>query len=186
MAMEQLFGQKVLPDFDIDNSRYILSFGADFLSTWVSPVRYGRGYGQFRSSGNGSERGTLVHVGPRYSLTAANADQWLPVAPGREGTLALSIAYVIISEGRADPGAVAAVTGGAGANALDDFQPEKVVDPADPHFIGIPETIGGELAAEAIRRIAIEFADSRPSLAIGGGEAAAHTNGLFTYRPYSP
>ena len=179
VAMEQLFGQKVLPDFDIDNSRYILSFGADFLSTWVSPVRYGRGYGQFRSSGNGSERGTLVHAGPRYSLTAANADQWLPVAPGREGTLALSIAYVIISEGRADPGAVAAVTGGAGANALDDFQPEKVVDPADPHFIGIPETIGGEPAAEAIRRIAIEFADSRPSLAIGGGEAAAHTNGLF-------
>ena len=178
-VVEKLFGQDVLPDFDIENSRYILSFGADFLSTWVSPVRYARGYGEFRAGGNGKERGTLVHVEPRYSMTAANADQWIPVAPGREGTLALSMAYVIISEGKADPGVVAAVTGGAGASALDDFHPEKVVDPQDPRFIGIPPTIGGEPAAEAIRRIAREFAESRPSLAIGGGEAAAHTNGLF-------
>ena len=179
VAIKRLFGQDVLPDFNIEGTRYLLSFGADFLSTWVSPVRYARGYGQFRTSGNGKARGTLVHVDPRYSMTAANADQWIPIAPGMEGVLALSIAQVIISQGRGAPDVVAAITGGAGASALDDFQPEKVVSNGDPHFIGIPETIRGEPAAETIKRIAGEFAEMGPSLAIGGGEAAAHTNGLF-------
>ena len=176
-AMKGVFGQEILPNFDIENSRYLLSFGADFLSTWVSPVRYARGYGDFRGMRDGKQRGTHVHVDPRYSMTAANADQWIPVKPGMEGVLALSMAYVIISSGLAPLDVVNAMTGGAGASALDDFQPEKVVS-----SIGIPERIRGVPAAQIIREIAIEFADSknRPSLAIGGGEAGAHTNGLFT------
>ena len=178
-AVKQVFDQDILPDFDIQNTRYLLSFGADFLSTWVSPVHYAHGYGEFRSHRDGKERGILVHVDPRYSMTAANADEWIPVTPGTEGILALSIAYVIISEGLADPAVALAMTGGAGASALDDFQPEKVVRSDDPHYIGIPEKIRGESAAEIIKRIAREFATRRPSLAIGGGEAGAHTNGLF-------
>ena len=91
-AMEQLaldqvvrdvFGRERLPDFDIDNSSYVLSFGADVLSTWLSPVRYSRGYGRFRDHSNGGRRGHMVHADPRYSMTAANADQWIPIAPGR-------------------------------------------------------------------------------------------------------
>ena len=187
VAMKRLFGQDVLPDFDIEGSRYILSFGTDFLSTWVSPVRYARGYGQFRTSGNGKARGTLVHVDPRYSMTAANADQWIPIAPGMEGVLALSIAYVIMSEGLGDPGLVQAMTGGNGAEALIKFEPKNLVQEfladgaKNPLYIdaGIPKTIRGEGAEDIIKGIAREFATKRPSLAIGGGEAAAHTNGLF-------
>ena len=187
VAMKRLFGQDVLPDFDIEGSRYILSFGTDFLSTWVSPVRYARGYGQFRTSGNGKARGTLVHVDPRYSMTAANADQWIPIAPGMEGVLALSIAYVIMSEGLGDPGVVQAMTGGNGAEALIKFEPKNLVQEfladgaKNPLYIdtGIPKTIRGEGAEDIIKGIAREFATKRPSLAIGGGEAAAHTNGLF-------
>ena len=178
-AVKRVFNQDILPDFDIENSRYLLSFGADFLSTWVSPVRYARGYGEFRSQRAGKERGTFVHADPRYSMTAANADEWIPVAPGREGVLALSMAYVIISEGLADSGVVEAMTGGAGGAALDDFKPENIVDSVHPLYIGIPASIRGEPAADIIRRVATEFATRGPGLAIGGGEAAAHTNGLF-------
>ena len=178
-AVQRVFGQDILPDFDIGNTSYLLSFGADFLSTWVSPVRYARGYGQFRAHGNGKERGTFVHVDPRYSMTATNADQWIPVAPGMEGILALSMAYVIIEQGLGDPAAAQAMTGGAGATALADFRPENIVDSQSPIYVGVPEKIRGEPAAEMIRRIASEFATHRPSLAIGGGEAGAHTNGLF-------
>ena len=178
-AVKRVFDQDILPDFDIEHSRYLLSFGADFLSTWVSPVRYGRGYGEFRGSRDGKERGTFVYVGPRYSMTAANADQWIPVTPGMEGVLALSISYVIISEGLADPGVAQTMTGGAGASVLEDFRPEKVVRSDDPLYVGIPESIRGEPGADIIRRVAREFATRRPSLAIGGGEAGAHTNGSF-------
>jgi hypothetical protein len=37
-----------VPDFDIANARFLLSFGADLFETWMSPVRYNRGYGEFR------------------------------------------------------------------------------------------------------------------------------------------
>ena len=178
-AVQRVFGQDILPDFDIGNTSYLLSFGADFLSTWVSPVRYARGYGQFRAHGNGKERGSFVHVDPRYSMTAANADQWIPVSPGMEGVLALSMAYVIIEREQGDADAARAMTGGAGATALADFRPENIVDSQSPLYVGVPEKIRGEPAAEMIRRIASEFATHRPSLAIGGGEAGAHTSGLF-------
>jgi anaerobic selenocysteine-containing dehydrogenase len=158
----------------------LLSFGADLLSTWVSPVRYARGYGQFRGGRDAKERGAFVHVDSRYSMTAANADQWIPVLPGREGILALSIAYEIISQGRGDPAAAAAMTGGAGAAALDAFKPDDVVRPNSPMYLGIPDSMRGVPAAEVIKKVAIEFSEKRPALAIGGGAAGAHTNGLFT------
>ena len=181
-SMKQVYSQNVLPDFDIENSRYIISFGADFLSTWVSPVRYARGFGRFRTQGGGKARGKLVHVDARYSMTAASADDWIPISPGMEGVLALSMAYSIISDGNADPNVVQAMVGGIGPAALESalgkFKPESVVDPGNALYIGIPEMLRGEPAAELIRRVSREFGSQKPSLAIGGGTAGAHTNGL--------
>ena len=176
-AVKRIFDQDVLPDFDIDHSGYVLSFGADFLSTWLSPVRYARGYGEFRRHGDGKKRGTLTHVDPRYSMTAANADQWIPIAPGTEGILALSIAYVIIEKGLANSEVIESMGGrGPLLTALEEFEPRKVLA-----TIGMPDHLREETAAEVIERVAREFADveNGPSLAIGGGEAGAHTNGLF-------
>jgi anaerobic selenocysteine-containing dehydrogenase len=173
-AVKNVFGQDLLPDFDLENTRFLLSFGADFLSTWLSPVRWNWGYGEFRQ-GHGRERGTLYHVDSRFSMTAANADKWLPVKPGWEGHLALSLAYVIISEGLQAPGVdTAALTGGQGPAALEAFRPEALSD-----RIFLADSLKGREGAEAIRHLAREFAGKRPSLAIGGGSASAHTNGLF-------
>ena len=97
-ALKNVYRQDLLPDFDLEHTTFLLSFGADFLSTWVSPTRWNRGYGEFRQ-GEERDRGTFYHVDPRFSMTAANADKWLPIKPGWEGHLALSLAYVIISEG---------------------------------------------------------------------------------------
>ena len=173
-AVKSVFDQELLPDFDLENTRFLLSFGADFLSTWLSPIRWSWGYGEFRQ-GHGRERGTLYHVEPRFSLTAANADKWLPVRPGWEGHLALSLAYVIISEGLQAPGVdTAALTDGQGPIALQSFRPEVLAD-----RIFLADSLRGSEGVEAIRRLAREFAGKRPSLAIGGGSASAHTNGLF-------
>jgi anaerobic selenocysteine-containing dehydrogenase len=173
-AVKNVFGQDLLPDFDIENTGFLLTFGADFLSTWVSPTRWNRGYGQFRQ-GKGRERGTFYHVDPRFSMTAANADRWIPIRPGWEGQLALSLAYVIISEGlQADGVDVGALTGGKGAAALDDFKPEAVADK-----VFLAEVIGNQARVDTIRSLAREFAAGNPGLAIGGGSAGAHSNGLF-------
>src|SRR5262249_55495525 len=38
------FGYEQLPTFDLARSRYVLSFGADFLGTWNSPVAQSAAY----------------------------------------------------------------------------------------------------------------------------------------------
>ena len=178
-TFKRVFDQDTMPGLDIANSGYLLSFGADFLSTWLSPVHFARGYGQFRSSRNGRSRGRHIHVDPRYSMTAAAADEWIPITPGKEGILALTIAHILVSKGLADAGAAEALLGTAGARALEDFSPEKVLQSDSPLYLGMPETIRGEDAQHILERIAEEFATMGPGLAIGGGEAGAHTNGRF-------
>ena len=176
-AMKNVFQQEVLPDFDLANANFLLSFGSDFLSTWVSPSRWNLGFGDFRHGEGRDKRGIFYHVDPRFSTTAANADQWVPIAPGWEGHLALSLAYVIISEGLQAPDIdVDALTGGQGAAALDAFRPEVVAG-----RIGLPENLRDQSPVEFIQNLARSFASekNRPSLAIGGGSAGAHTNGLF-------
>ena len=178
-AIKGVFDQDRLPDFDIANANYVISFGADFLSTWKGSTRLSTAYGEFRQ-GNKRQtqgsRGYLVHVDPRFSMTAANADEWLPIRPGMEGYLALSLAYVIISEGMQAEGVdVDALTNGQGAAALAAFAPEQIAGQ-----LGIPGQLHeGKSAAEKIRDLASNFAHHGPAIALGGDNAGAHSNGQF-------
>ena len=126
-AAKDVFGQDRLPLFDIANAGSILSIGADFLESWLAPTHYNKAYGQFRRGDNRS-RGIHIHAGSRFSMTAANADTWLPIAPGREGLLALSIAYVFAHEGLADEATVNAMTDGRGEGALAPYRPDVIAD----------------------------------------------------------
>ncbi|PKB62095.1 MAG: hypothetical protein BZY79_00440 [SAR202 cluster bacterium Casp-Chloro-G4] len=161
-AIKHVFGQDTMPDFDIENSNVVLSFGADFLNTWGSPVRHARGYGEFRQGDR--ERGDFIHVDSRFSMTAANADKWVFVNPGTEGLLALSIAQVIIDEGLGDAAAAQALTNNGRFN-LGAFAPDNVAGATG-------------VSAERIHEVAVQFASHGPSVAIGGGSAGAHTNGF--------
>ena len=61
-AVNDVYGQSALPDFDLERANFILSFGADFLSSWLSPTRWMRGYGEFRQGDGRQTRGTLYHA----------------------------------------------------------------------------------------------------------------------------
>lgn len=141
-------------NFDIANATYLLSFGARFLETWVSPVMYSLAYGEFRRS-TGKTRGKFVHVEPRMSLTAANADEWLPAKADAIGATALAIAQVIVREGLSKTPRASEL-----ANALQDFAPEKLSDRID-------------IPADKLIRIAREFATAERPLAIGSNKHAA-------------
>ena len=91
------FGHPALPTFDLARADYVISFGADFLGTWNSPVAQSAGYGEMRQ-GRPGRRAKFVQVESRMSQTGANADEWIPCRPGTEGALALGIAHVILSE----------------------------------------------------------------------------------------
>jgi anaerobic selenocysteine-containing dehydrogenase len=95
-ATQQVLGSAEIPFFDIGNSDAIFSFGANLLSTFLSPVAYGRGYSMLRKGNSTGKRGILVHFEPRLSQTAANADNWIPVLPGTEGLAALGLGKAVV------------------------------------------------------------------------------------------
>ncbi len=162
-AVKFVYGQEQLPDIDIANAKTILSIGADWLSTWQSTAGSMVRYSEFRG---GDERGYLIHAEPRMSLTAANADLWLPVLPGYEGHLAMAIAHVIVDERLASSTEISRFFNQIPTASLVGFRPEDV-----------EERVG--VSADRIKKAARHFAEYRPSLAFAGGSAGAHTNGQF-------
>src|SRR6185312_1504499 len=96
------FGRDQLPTLDLAESNYVISFGADFLGTWNSPVSQNVGYGQMRQGRRGV-RGKFVQVEYRMSQTGANADEWVAIRPGTEGVLALGLAHLIMKAGARKP-----------------------------------------------------------------------------------
>src|SRR5574341_457404 len=87
--------------YDLAESQFILSFGANLLESWIGPVHVSQSYARLRRSGD-RPRGLLVHVDPRRSPTAIKADRWVPIVPGTDGILALGIANAMIREGLYD------------------------------------------------------------------------------------
>jgi anaerobic selenocysteine-containing dehydrogenase len=161
------FGHEQLPTFDLARARYVLSFGADFLGTWNSPVAQNVSYGEMRQ-GRPGVRGKFVQVEGRMTTTGASADEWIPVRPGTDGVLALGIAHAMIAN-KLRP---ADAAGRAGAiidgwsSGLAAYTPDRV-----EQITGVP--------AKRVDRIARELVDQLPAVAIVGGAPLAHTNGLF-------
>ncbi|MBI3047370.1 MAG: molybdopterin-dependent oxidoreductase [Acidobacteria bacterium] len=162
------FGREQLPTLDLANARFVLSFGADFLGTWNSPVAQSVAYGAMRQ-GRPGIRGGFVQVESRMSQTGANADEWIPARPGTEGVLALGLAHVIVAAGLR-PASAASRAGAlidGWSDGLQGYAPEQV------------EKITG-VAAARVDRLGRQFAEMRPSVAIVAGPPLAHTNGFFT------
>jgi len=90
---EKMFAS-AMPKLDFDKAQLIVSFGADFLGTWMSPVQFATQYANFRNA----PRGTLVQIEPKMTLTGANADRWIAIRPGTEGYLALALASLLAED----------------------------------------------------------------------------------------
>ncbi|MEK7444077.1 MAG: molybdopterin dinucleotide binding domain-containing protein [candidate division NC10 bacterium] len=156
------FGRDAIPDYAIGDATYLVSFGADFLETWLSPVGHASDFSRMHAFAHG-RAGTFVHVEPRLSMTGANADQWVRNTPGTEALLALGMLKVILMEGLQVPGADAKTLGAA----------VQGVDVA-----AVAAASGVEAAT--IKQIAHDFAASRGGLAIGGGIGVSGGNATDT------
>ena len=158
-AMNRLFGASQLPYFDLGNTNYLVSFGADYLGSWLSPVHHGLGFGRSRQ-GREDLRGRFVQIEPRMTLSGAAADEWIAASPGTEGILALAMANRIVGQG-----AYQGDDADAWAAALAPYSADAVAEQTG-------------VSAETITRLADTFAESGPSLAIGGDGAGRHSNGV--------
>jgi len=155
-------------DYDLENTRYMLGWGADPLSSNRQVPHAMSIWGKVR------DQATIAIIDPRLSATAAKADEWLPVIPGEDGALAVAIAHVIIVEGLWSREFVGDFTEGKNL-----FAAGKEVDEAsftETHTSGLVKWWNIELKdrtpewaekqcgvpAEQIRRVAIGFAKAAP------------------------
>ncbi len=144
-----------MPRLSMDKAQMILSFGADFLGTWISPVHFAGQYANFRTG----KRGVLVQVESKMTMTGGNADLWVAIRPGTEGTLAMGIANVLLQRGWA-----------------------KVSIPADVQSVvsqydvpSVSKATG--VAADRIERIAELLNKRGPSLVLAGAAVEGQENG---------
>ncbi len=148
------FGRDVVPWYDIGAADFVISFGADFLEGYVSPLRDSRGFSKMHSLGKDGVKGKFVFASSRLSLTGQNADEWLPITPGSEALVALAMANVI-SNGTEKAGVYQEV--------VDAYPPEEVA-------------IEAGISVDSIRRVAGYFAENASSLALGPGIENQHRN----------
>jgi molybdopterin-containing oxidoreductase family iron-sulfur binding subunit len=104
-ANEQSFGVAAVPTYKFEDADVIVSFAADFLGTWISPVEYARGYAKNRKihSLKNAKMSRHYQVESNMSLSGSNADNRILVKPSEQGA-AICALY----------NEVASLTGGAG------------------------------------------------------------------------
>jgi molybdopterin-containing oxidoreductase family iron-sulfur binding subunit len=143
-----VFGGDGLPVHDFSRADVVITFGADFLETWLSPIDYAHGYVRGHAY-DGGRRGRLISVGPHQSLTGMNADEWVPCRPGTEHLVALALARLVANGTGVAAGAAALVDVDQAAQAAD-------------------------VSPERLRQIAAAFSNGGRSLAVGPGIASSH------------
>ncbi len=131
---------------DFEHSKYILCFGWDSLGK--AKNHWGRAVNRARANG-----AKLVVFDPRLSITAAKADEWIPIKPGTDLAALLAMIHVIINEDLYDHEFIENYTYGFEQlkEAVQEYTPEWAASIC-------------EVPAETIARIAREFATTKPSV----------------------
>lgn len=106
-ANEASFGSAFIPSYDFSKADTIVSIGADFIGTWLSPIEYSKQYAL------GREITETKHTMSRhyqfetvFSLTGANADYRTMIKPSQEGLVVAQLYNLIAA--KAGKGAVSA------------------------------------------------------------------------------
>ncbi len=92
-ANEESFGLREVPSYRFDRANMIVSFEADFLGTWISPIEYAAQYVKNRKIGNvkNARLSRHVQIESSMSLTGSNADNRILIKPSEQGAAIVSL-----------------------------------------------------------------------------------------------
>ncbi|MBX9783696.1 MAG: TAT-variant-translocated molybdopterin oxidoreductase [Chitinophagaceae bacterium] len=91
-ANEVSYGKKGIPSYHFDNAKVIVSFGADFLGTWLSPVEFAKQYAAGRRiDEKNPSMSRHFQFESMYSMTGANADERFTHRPSELGAALLAL-----------------------------------------------------------------------------------------------
>jgi molybdopterin-containing oxidoreductase family iron-sulfur binding subunit len=152
-GQRRAFDVEAVPVHDLAAARLVLSLGDDFAEEG-SPVEHARQLAAPRAAG-----GRLVYVGPRLSITAASADEWISVEPGSELTLVLGLLRQVLEQGGASAG-------------LDPEMAAALRARLAPYDAAAVAARTG-IPAATVAGLARALLAARPSLCLGPGRAVA-------------
>ncbi len=91
-ANQASYGKKLIPAYHFENAKVIVSLGADFLTTWLSPVVFANQYAQNRKINTEKPAMSKHYQFESYfSITGANADERYLHKPSETGAVALAL-----------------------------------------------------------------------------------------------
>jgi len=164
-ANEKVFGVNGLISYHLQDADILISFGADFLETWLSPVEYAQKFKDMHALKYG-EKNQFFQISPYQSLTAANSDQWMPCAPGGETVIVLSLINEVLQLGRGQ------------------HLPESVrslLVQTISSFTRINVTQHSGISAEHFQTLLSRIMESSRPLVLGTGTGSQGGNDLQTY-----
>jgi molybdopterin-containing oxidoreductase family iron-sulfur binding subunit len=165
LAAERVFGPGLKTQFDFSQAQMIVSFGADFLETWLSPVEFSRGWGAGRKPKEDGSISRMVHFEPRLSPTGGNADQWIMNSPGSEAAIMLALLKLVSDR---------AGNKASGASARN--QISALVSGVDAG-----KTLSGTgVELKTLEKIADELVAAQVSLIVAGGASSSGAQAVPT------
>ncbi|MBV5312838.1 MAG: TAT-variant-translocated molybdopterin oxidoreductase [Prolixibacteraceae bacterium] len=99
-ANQKSFGSAFIPDYRFNKAKVVVSFGADFLGSWLSTVEYTKGYTSARQLQN-DRKEMLRHYQfeSGMTLSGSNADVRFPIKPSEEGAIVLAL-YIAVAKSK--------------------------------------------------------------------------------------
>jgi MoCo/4Fe-4S cofactor protein with predicted Tat translocation signal len=88
-AYEAHSGKKIIPSFNFDKAKSIVSLGADFLANWLSPVAFAAQYAALRRVEKNF--GKHFQFESVMSLTGSNADKRVAIKPSEQGKIVIAL-----------------------------------------------------------------------------------------------
>ena len=93
------YGKQTLPTYHFDKAKTIVSLGADFLGTWLSPVEFSKGYSKGRKiSAKNLSLSKHYHAEGNHTITGAAADERVTCRPSEMGLMAAGL-YAAVTGG---------------------------------------------------------------------------------------
>jgi molybdopterin-containing oxidoreductase family iron-sulfur binding subunit len=91
-ANETSFGRRAIPSYHFDKAKVIVSLGADFLGTWVSPIEFQNGYAAGRKINEANpQMAKHYQFESMMSMTGSNADERFTHLPSQAGSVAVAL-----------------------------------------------------------------------------------------------
>lgn len=91
-ANEVSYGKRTLPTYHFEKAQTIVSLGADFLGTWLSPIEFSKGYSKGRKlSAKNIKLSKHYQVESGHSISGANADHRVTCRPSELSLVAVAL-----------------------------------------------------------------------------------------------